>query len=153
MNDKKLLIILVLLSIYILVVRPMNSKLQEKGFLLRNTERLIEKENFINKESKKIEATFPKYIKIINKNNSYFFPKNMSKAEAMGIIQKIIKEAASYADLEAKNISWDASIDKKYYEVLPISIIVIGFYSFSLMRYGNNISVNAIVSGFKLKYE
>jgi len=168
--DRKLLIILVLLSIYVFWGKPMQSKLSDKTFELRQTERLLAKEIFIQKKSKEIEKIYPAEIKKIEENKRLFFSDKISTSSAMSLMQKRLKRNAKISGVDIVNLNWGTPEYKKGYTSLPISLTIVGYPSqiFSFVRYTvfsdklfrflicntfkrkDKIGVNMIVLGFKL---
>ena len=173
MNDKKLLIILILLATYVLAIKPLSNQLNDSLFKLRYLEKAIEKEKFIQKKVKDIKKVFPTYMKIAKKNENLFFPANLPVSAAMSEMQKIIKKAINKNNIESISISWVTTEDKGNYLVLPISIIIKGssqqidnflrdilsskkllrFSMFSVSHFRNKLIVRATIMGYKLKGE
>lgn len=173
MTDKKLLIILFLLAAHIFIVKPFNLRLETKTFELRNLEKSIAKEKFIEKKSLKIKKLYPQYMKTVKRNNSLFFKQNTSVSASMSNMQKMLKRAIKTNDLISVNMNWGVAEKKDGYQVLPISFIVRGypnqisgfiksvltshklfrFITYSVSKYRKKIAVRATVVGFKLKNE
>ncbi len=173
MSDKKLLIILILLAIYIFFVNPLNSKLKMKMFELRNIEKYIAKEKFIENKAKEIKKTYPQAMQKIRKNQQLFFPENISTSSAMSYMQKTIKNLALKEGLNIINMHWGVAENKNNYDSLPISFTMKGypnqiflfikdilslkklikFNIYSTSAYRDKILIRAVVSGFKIKKE
>ncbi len=171
MTDKKLLIILLLLAAYIFVVKPLNTSLKTKIFELRNLEKSIAKEKFIEKKAPQIKKLYPLYMKRAKKNDSLFFLENTSVSTSMSNMQKMLKRAIKTNDLISVSMNWGVAEKKDSYQVLPISFIVRGypnqisgfiksvltshklfrFITYSVSKYRKKIVVRATVVGFKLK--
>ena len=173
MNDRKLLAILILLSIYVLITKPLVGQFNDKLFRLRYLEKAIEKEKFIQKKAKEIKKLYPIYMKTAKKNESLLFPANLPISAAMSEMQKIIKKVISENKIESISISWITAEDKKNYVALPISIIIKGtpqqidkflkeilsskkllrFTMFSISHFRDKLIVRATIMGYKLKRE
>ena len=173
MNDKKLLVILILLATYVLAIKPLSSQLNNNLFKLRYLEKMIEKEKFIQKKVKDIKTVFPIYMKVAKKNESLFFAANLPVSAAMSEMQKTIKKAITKNNIESISISWITAENKKDYLTLPISIIIKGspkqidnflreilsskklmkFAMLSISHFRNKLIVRATIVGYKLKGE
>ncbi len=170
MTDKKIILILLLFSVYIFLIKPLNSSFPVKVFELKHIEKAIAKEKFIKKEAKKIEKLYPKEINKIKTNKKLFFPSNISTSSAMSNMQKMIKGIAIKDGLRVVNINWGVAENKKGYIILPISFVVIGypnnillftknvlslnkimkFSIYSTSRYRGKLSLKAVIVGFKI---
>ena len=172
MNDKKLLVILILLSIYIWGVKPLLNKMDYGITQLKYLRRSISKEKFINQKLNRIEKLYPKYMNVADKDSALFFSSKVSASEVMSEMQGFIKSTATRSGVQLLRINWGNEMNKKGYSVLPISLSVKGYpyqidnflkdlYSFKkLIRfesvtvmastYSSKPSLNAIVKCFKL---
>jgi len=171
MSDKKVLTILVFLAMYVFISVPLKSKLETNVSILRNIERSIAKEKFIEQKSKDIKKLYPKAIQKIKKDTSMFFTEDVSTSSAMSSVQKMIELIAKRNSLRVMNINWGAAIKINGYIKLPISFTLKGyskniflftrdvlslkkilkFSIYSTTKYKNEILVRAVVVGFKIQ--
>ena len=172
LNDKKLLAILILLSVYVLGVRPIYSKLPFMIFELKNLDKAIAEQEFLLNEREKIKKVYPTLLEIIKENESLFFQENIPISSAMSSIQSYLKQISSKSGVKLINISWGSPVKGKEYTTLFLSFSGRGFpsqfetflrsmYSFKkLVRfeslsvyaspYANELSFSGIIKCFKL---
>ena len=169
--DKKLLIIVVLLALYVMWIKPLNQQAQLVRYQLAAIDKSIAKEKFIAKQAKEIEKLYPQYMKISKQNKELLFPSDISASTALSSIQQYIKKASKRNKMQLVRINWGDEEDKDGYSVLPMSFTVKGypsqldaflrdlfnfnkllkFESASISAYSYKISFNAIIKCFKLK--
>ncbi|WP_457643477.1 hypothetical protein [Persephonella sp.] len=127
MVDKRVFVILLLLATYILVVKPTDDKLRYRLVQLKNIEKEIAKEKFVEKESVRIKKIYPRQMEIAKRNLMYFFPYNMRTSTAMSSMQSVIKKAARLHALKVLSMNWGAAEDAGKYMRLPISFRMEGY--------------------------
>ncbi len=142
--DRRLIIITLLLGIYVFAVKPLNNKTQIKLFELRNIEKAIAKEKFVEKQAEKIKRIYPLQMKVARKNQERFFAYGVSTSSAMSMIQSIISKQAKTNAIKLTNINWGVTEDMGDYIRLPIV--------FSMTGYPDGVSkfIRAILSQKKL---
>ena len=173
MADKRLLLILVLLAIYIFGVKPYVDKIPFEMLMLKHLRKAISEEEFIKEKSRDIEKLFPKYIKVSRENRKLFFSPNTPASAAMSNIQAFIKKTSLHDGMQLIRVNWGLKEDKDGYVVLPISMTVKGYpsqlgkflkdltkfqkllkfetVSVSASAFSSKLSVTAIIRCYKLK--
>ncbi len=171
MSDKKILAILALLALYVFMVKPLSEKIYLKKFELKNIEKAIVKEKFINKKSSEIKKIYPLQIKTISNNKKLLFSSKISTSSAMSKMQEILNNMAKKNNIKITGMNWAEAIDKGGYLKLPITFLAKGnpedissfikditssdklfrFKMFSISRNNNALSINTTVECFKMK--
>ncbi len=170
--DKKLMIIVVLLALYVIWIKPLNQKAQFIRFQIAATDKAIAKEKFISKQAKKIKKLYPIYEKTDKENKRIFFSLVTPVSTAMSKLQQSLKRAAKAVGIKITSLNWGEPIKKDGYLKLPLSFTLNGrpeqvsffleriadskklmrFEEITISKYSKNrLRFNAIVFGFKLR--
>jgi len=126
MSDKRLLIVLTLLAVYVFGVRPISEKIPYEMFILSKIRKAISEEKFISNRAEDIKKLFPKYMKVAERNKRLFFSPDISTSKAMSNIQLFLRKISSQSGIQITRINWGADTDKGDYIVLPISLTIKG---------------------------
>ena len=125
MENKKLLLLLFVISFYVFVSKPLNDDIKNNIVISMDLNKKICKERFILKKKKEIEEKYPKFLSIKKYNKSLFF-KDSSVSNVMSLMQQMIKKVAEKYNLTIENVSWGDVIEKKEYKIFPLSFSVKG---------------------------
>lgn len=173
MIDKKLILILILLFIYSVFINPLNQQIEIKKEKLNLIIKRIKKEKFIFRQSQKINKLYPICQEIIKVNRSLFFGKDTTLTQDKTELQEFLKSCMRKSGMQLMRLNWAESVDKGWYEKLPLSFTARGnqnkiqdflkciiskeklikFEQLSISKFWkkDTVSINGVIVGFKLK--
>lgn len=171
MINKRLLILLTVIAIYVFFAIPYAEREQTEVNAIRLLKAKISREtNILENKSKIIEklsqskTEYDKYIK-------YFYPANISISKAMDNYQQMFSSFANESGLEIVSAKWGEAVENENYVALPIIFIMNGYprqvdnffgllsksdklYSIKTLRVGRrgnyNLTINFISYAYKL---
>jgi len=129
MIDKKLIVLLLILLVYIFFIKPKSENI--KPLLEENKfyQKKILKEKYLKENREKIIKNITKMMKVAKKNKEKFFQKQISNSEAIGKIAEFLKNSAIMTNTEFVNSYWGEPIEDETnsYIKLPLSVTIRGY--------------------------
>ena len=125
MNNKKVLLILVTLLVYVNIYSPLidkNNKLKEKIIATKRSilkdELYLKNQNKLLHDINRSEKTYTAYL------DKHFY--NVQKAQIFNLMQKEIKKEIDKCNIHEDNIKWGENYQNQDFIEFPISVRVYG---------------------------
>ena len=128
MIDKRTVLILILLVLYVFYVKPKSENLDSLTDEVLFYQKKIVREEYIKENKDKVIKEINRMLEIDKKNEEKLFPSDIPNSEAFGKIEDMLKSKAKDLELEFINSYWGEPVtdEENGYVKLPITATVRG---------------------------